>query len=1126
MFFFISNGNAQDKKIPTFTTSLVIEKLENVGLEGATAKLFEQGTLDSTITTKMDGIVNFNLKMNSNYTIEISKSGYISKIISINTKIPKYENQSFVVGFPVGLFVPCEGLDWSVLKNPVVKIVYNDLRRDFLADKNYGDLMGPKVEDLMDRNEKCKDDIYNKQVKKADNLLSVKKYTEARENYVIAKNMRPDDNYVQKKIAEIDKLLADQQANEKLYNDYITQADKQFNDKNYALAKEIYKRALTIKSGAPYPTSQIAAIDKILAQKNQQDQDKQAQEAKLQALVDKGDNAMNDDVCGKAVQSYTDALNMKPNDNTIQKKLNDAKAKCRDIQAKAAQDKDKQQKYNRAIAKADSLNKLSNFEAAKSAYFDAQTIDPTNVYPAQKIKEINDKINAKDKELAAKNKEKDAAFSNLVDQGDDALNNDVCGKAVQSYTDALKMKPNDNTVQKKLNDAKAKCRDIQAKSAQEKDKQQKYNRVIAKADSLNKLSNYAAASSAYSDAQQIDPSSDYPSQKIKEIDNLLKAKDKEKDQQYKKALADGDKAFDNEDLPTAKTNYQKALSLKPYDQKVKEKISTIDKIIAEQQQAEAEKKNNQAQYNQAIADADAKLKKNDFDAAEAAYQKALQISPDESYPKQKLNEIEDDKKAVSDKNDKDFALKIQSGDRNFAMKNYAQAKQDYQAALIIKPGENYPTQRVNDISKIIADQEKQAADQKAADDAYKAAIAKADNLYNNKQYDKAIIAYNQASTYKPDEQYPFTKKDEINKLKKQQELDANYKKSITEADSYFNQKNFEQAKTSYSNALNFNPNDTYATSQISKADKEISDRLKKLADSKSKQDAYDKSIADADKAYNTNDYATAKTNYQTAMAIFPDKPYAKQRIDAIDKIQKDQKNDEDYKAMLDDANDLYSKKMYDQAIAKYKSAALIKPGETFPNEKIKEINTVIAKNDADKQKQIQDEKNYNDAIAQANNLYDKAQYDAAKKIYEQASAIMPNENYPKQRISKINEIKNSLAKLDKTQATQQKTVSKPASNDESKITNLNFKNNTEKEQFLKELLAKYPAGVTCEVYTEKYKTTTRYIVIRENQATDYREVHYSWGGYDYFKNDKPITQLYFKSQVQAREGESYTKTDM
>ena len=75
-------------------------------------------------------------------------------------------------------------------------------------------------------------------------------------------------------------------------------------------------------------------------------------------------------------------------------------------------------------------------------------------------------------------------------------------------------------------------------------------------------------------------------------------------------------------------------------------------------------------------------------------------------------------------------------------------------------------------------------------------------------------------------------------------------------------------------------------------------------------------------------------------------------------------------------------------------------------------------------------------------------------------------------------------------------------------------------------MAKYPAGITCEIYKEKNRTVTRYIVVRENQATDYREVRYNWGGIDYFRNDKPITQLYFNSQVKAREGEYYSKTEM
>ena len=298
--FVISQSDAQDKKNSTLTTAIIVEKAEDVSMDSAVAKLLKNGTLVSTIVTKADGVVTFNLEPNSDYTIEISKQGYVSKIISINTKVPDYETKAYEVAFSILLFIPCPGLDYSVLKDPVVRLEYNDLRGDFLPEKKYDEIMGSKMQILLEKNQKCKDDIFNNQVKKADNLFSVKKYKEAREIYVIAQNMRPENEYVKNKIAEIDKLLADQQANEKLYNDYIAQADKQFNDKKYSFAKDIYKRALTIKPGAEYPTSQIAAIDKILAQQNQAEQEKQAQEAKFQNLVDQADAGIDNDVCGKS----------------------------------------------------------------------------------------------------------------------------------------------------------------------------------------------------------------------------------------------------------------------------------------------------------------------------------------------------------------------------------------------------------------------------------------------------------------------------------------------------------------------------------------------------------------------------------------------------------------------------------------------------------------------------------------------------------------------------------------------------------------------------------------------------------------------------------------------------------
>jgi tetratricopeptide (TPR) repeat protein len=1105
---------SQNKELTTnyLTISGMVDKGEDDPLFEATVKLFEKGNLLNTFYTKSDGVFNFKLALNSEYTLEVSKTGYVTKIFSINTKVPSYEKGVWERTFSVTLFVPCEGVDLSQLQSPIFKLVYNEINREFLPEKSYDKIMLAKLQQLYKSNDDCVEEKYQTIVRKADRQFTEKKYPDAKDTYVQALDIRPKDEYVKGRIDEIDKILSSQKNNDKLYNDYIAQADKQFASKSYPISKEFYKRALTVKPDATYPVSQIALIDKIMADKNKQDQDKQSQSAKFQQLLSMGDAALDDDPCGKALKAYRDALAMSPNDPDILQKISVADKKCKEQQAKLAQDKDKQARYDAAIAKADQLYKSATYPDARTAYQDALAIIPTAEYPQKQIDLIDDILKKQNKDL-------DAKFKALVDQGDKAYDSEKYNDAKGFYQKALELKPNDNYCLSQIKLIDKLLADLQKKDAQSKAIRDAYNKAIADADKLFAAKDYSNARPSYEKASQIIPSEEYPKQKIKEIDSILKAMDKDREQQYKNFISQADKAFDNEDFLNSKDLYQKALGVKPTEQYPKDKIKTIDSILAEQQRLADERKAKLEQYNKAIAEADLAFKKPDYSAAKTGYMKALGILPDEQYPKQKLSEIESILNEMANKLEQDYKAKIQSGDKNFMAKSYTQARQDYQDALKIKPGEEYPTSRISDIDKILADQARLAAEQKAKKEAYDKAITKADNQFKSQQYDLALVSYKEASSYLPEEKYPYTKIDEIGKIKKQLELDKNYKDAIAKADDYYQKKQYESSKTFYNKSLEFKPNDAYALAQIQKIDKAIADQLKLLADQKARQDAYDKAIADGDKNFGLKDYEMSRSSYQTALAIFNDKPYPKQKIDEIDRILKQQQLDKDYRDALDEANQLFTDKTYLEAKTKYQEASKLKPQETFPIEKIKEIDKILAQLDADKQKRLLDEKNYNEAVAKANDLFDKAQYANSKKEYERALTIMPNETYPKQRIAKINEILSMLAK-------DAKGGEKTGAAKETKIADLKFKSETEKQIYLRELLAKYPAGITCEVYKEKNRTVTRYIIIRENQANDFRQIKYNWGGVDYIRNDKPVTLLYFNTQVKTREGEYFTQTDM
>ena len=988
-----SQQNTSQQNNVTITTGIIVEKEPDKPMQGAKAVLYEKGKEIESVITKTDGIVTFKLNPNTEYLMEISKEGYVSKRVSIVTRIPQYEKQQFEVAFSILLFVPCEGLDYSVLQNPVLKIIYNDVKRDFLADKTYDELMRAKLEQLMQKNEQCIEDKYQSVVKKADKLFNEKKYNESLNIYQDAKKLRPDDKYVNTQIDKINKILSEQKNNETAYQNYIAQADKQFRTQNYPLAKELYSRALEIKPQETYPAQQIAEIDKIISQKNKDEQEKLKRETDFQHYITEGDDAFKKDVCNKSVQAYRKALEIKPNDPDATQKLKEAEKACKEQQAQALEKKQKDTKYQQNILKGDSLFNKQKYEDALTFYKTALSIYPQEIYPQDQISEI---------------------------------------------------------------------------------------------------------------------------------ENILRKQAKNTESQYKTLIKQGDKAFDNENFKLAKDNYEQALKLKPNETYPKEKIKIIDDILAEMQRIQAEEKAKQEQYNNTIAQADNAFKNADYTKALTLYQKATVLLPKEKYPQQKIDEIAKINQALADKMEKDYNSYIQQGDKDYLAKNYNQAINDYKNALQIKPNETYPAQRIDEINKILNEIAKKEAENKAKQDAYKAAIAKADNNFSNKQYDQALTFYKEALTYLPDEIYPKNKIEEISQIKKQKEIDDLYNKAISSADASMKQKKYEEAKTNYLQALNIKPNDIYAKQKIEEIDKIIEDEMKKLADAKARQDAFDKSVKEGDSYFANKDYNAAKVSYETANSIIPNKPYVKQKLTEIDNILKQIALDKQYNDIIVNADELFGTRDYETAKNKYKEALKIKPTEKYPQQKINEIDNILSQFAAEKKKRQELEKKYNQVIAKADQLFDNAKYDEALKEYENALTILPDEIYPKQKIGKIREIKSLLAKGEPKTTPAQKAT--PV-NQDTKLPDLKFNNNEEKEKYLKELLVKYPPGITCEIYKEKYRTITRYIIIRENEANDFREIRYNWG-VEYYRNDKPITGLYFKSQVSQREGEYFVRIEM
>lgn len=97
---------------------------------------------------------------------------------------------------------------------------------------------------------------------------------------------------------------------------------------------------------------------------------------------------------------------------------------------------------------------------------------------------------------------------------------------------------------------------------------------------------------------------------------------------------------------------------------------------------------------------------------------------------------------------------------------------------------------------------------------------------------------------------------------------------------------------------------------------------------------------------------------------------------------KDFRKEEDYKTLIAEADGLYNSKDYEQALAKYREASQAKYDESYPKEKIEEINALLK--EEEKLKEVQSIVDAGDALMQ------KKDYKSAIAKYESALSKSPD----------------------------------------------------------------------------------------------------------------------------------------
>lgn len=1106
-----------------------VETLNGEVISGAKATVYVGNTVINSKSTDSEGRFSFNLDYGKLYKVIIEKSGMIQKRIDFNTEVPEDKQKKYINDFAVTLTKTCDGANTSVFSEPVDIISFEEGINNFSSNKAHYEKMQSRFTDAFLSIEKCFQDKFNEKKDAADQAFNEGKFEEARKLYNEALTIKPGDKSAIKQLSQIDKSIEKEKRNSALYDQLVKEGNQLAEQGQLNGAKAKFEQASKLKPGDTFSQQKLQEINTELAEQAQAAQQQQIIDNKYNNLVAQANSAMTAQQYSHAKELFEQAKELKPDEAFPEQRIAEAQ-RALEKQEQQRIEKEKNDKaFADAMAQAQEAMQKGEYVKAQELYQSALTYNPNAAEPRQQIVQAQ-KLEAKRKEeeLKAQKEEIDRQFNEAVQKADGLLAQKEYDQAIAAYKRALEIKPSDKYAGEQIIKAQ------NQKVADEQNKivaiEQKYSEAISKGDALKLAQQYQEAITAYKQALEAKPSDPVAASKLSEAEKLYtdkqaKLKEETEDRaKFNQLVQEGDGLFYAKNYEDAKQKYLAALNIYSSEPYPKNQVTKIDNILAINSK--------ESEYNQVIAEADQAFDQKQLDKARSLYTQAKKILPKKTYPSQRLNEISSlESDLARQEKQAEYDQLTAKAEEAVVQKSYDQAKQFYAQAAAIFPDNTYPQQRINEINALIDGSLHDAEEQ-----VYNNLITQADKLFNDKNYEAAKNIYSQAKLKMPEKTYPDQKINEINMLltqMKRYEVTERYNKLISEADNLFDQKLFEQARTTYQKASSVVPEQTYPQKRINEINSLLAEQVNNQREKQEIKERYDKTIALADKYFNEENYILARTEYSNALTIYPDEQYPKTQLSEIEKRVADQRRkltekqelEKRLRETLNKADQLFKERKYAEAKSFYSQALDIKPDNVHAASQIQRIDEFLEKENKQKLAQQEVEDEYKKIIMNADAKFSLNDYKLAKKLYLSALEIKPNESYPRQQIKKIDDSVRALASSQ--HQVNRETVSGNNSGASGKdIADLSFRNENERIVYLNELKKKYPKGITLEIYKDGKKTVKRYIVYRGEDVHEFREVSFTWGGVNYTYDGKPTTELHVRSIVKPRNGEYYKETTM
>lgn len=462
---------------------------------------------------------------------------------------------------------------------------------------------------------------------------------------------------------------------------------------------------------------------------------------------------------------------------------------------------------------------------------------------------------------------------------------------------------------------------------------------------------------------------------------------------FQSLIASGDKEYANKEYIKAKTYYQEALRIKPNDASAKNKLdNTLQKIREENKKEE--------QFFEYIDNGDNFYSNNELEKALAEYNKALKIFPKDEYALGKKQEITTILKDEKDKLDS-FNEMVALGDNLLKQEKYAEAVMQYESALKLYPNNSAAKSKYQD-----AKSKKEVYDLKVSE--FERLCSQGQEFTLRKKYAEAIDAYEQALQIFPAKEIS----DKVTELQAKKQVADNYDAKITEADALYEDRSYNEAKAAYQEALSVIPNDSYALGMIARVDEIVnSPEYRKIQSDKAKIDSdFANFISKGESAESAKNYELALSYYVNALELKPNnadalakKKNAEDMILYTEQQRKEQERlaaaeaerqrKEQIQSLINTGNQQITSKQYAEAEHTFNQVLALDPNNVVATEKL----GVIAGFYEEIQRQKQE--NYNRAMSEGQYAMDSRNFAEAVRQYNIALTNKPGDEAATQQLT-------------------------------------------------------------------------------------------------------------------------------